>query len=438
MPLDRSGECFFFCETELKAGYAYTENDREATSIIYDINGIAGALDEDGRFGTQRLDYIYAYLFAPNGPGFITEIKNSGFPQLYLATLEIDAGYVGIDTQLTPYIRAAIGARFEDAIQAIDTQSIGMDLSTNYVEGVIDEQDWFPAATITWNPIDAIQVRGGYSETITRPQFRELAPAVFNNSETDVTFYGNPYLVNASIKNYDLRAEYYFARDQFATIGLFYKDITNPIEEVLDPAETVQTTFINAPAAELYGFEVEYEQILPMLQWTGMAFFQDRDLQIKANYTWSDSSVDANGDVAVNKGTNLNPVRDVTPANGLIQDGRRMQGQSEHLFNLQLGLLNESARSEYNLLVNYVSERIRSGEILARNIPAFLEQPPMTVDFVWNKGFNIGEGDYEFSLNIQNLFGDSYEAYQEYGPDKVYVDTYKQDTVFSVGLKRRF
>jgi outer membrane receptor protein involved in Fe transport len=115
-----------------------------------------------------------------------------------------------------------------------------------------------------------------------------------------------------------------------------------------------------------------------------------------------------------------------------------MQGQSEHLFNLQIGLLNESADSEYNLLVNYVSDRIRSGEILARKVPAFLEQPPMTVDFVWNKGFNMGGGDYEFSLNIQNLFGESYEAYQELGPDKVYVDTYKQDTVFSIGLKRRF
>ena len=437
LPLDRSGDCFLFCETKLIAGYAYTENDRKATSIIYDINGVGGVPSPDG-VGTNRLDYIYAYLFQPGGVGSVSEIKSDGFPQLYLATLEVDAGYVGIDTQVTPFIRAAIGARFEDAIEAIDTQTIGMDLADNYTDAWIDEQDWFPAVTITWNPLDEIQVRGGYSETITRPQFRELAPAVFNNAETDVTFFGNPYLQNASIKNYDLRAEYYFARDQFATLGLFYKDIKNPIEEILVPAESVQTSFLNAPSAELYGFEVEYEQILPMIEWTGMSFFQDRDLQIKANYTWSDSSVNADGDVVINIGTNLNPVRGTTPAAGRIQDGRRMQGQSEHLFNLQIGLLNESAKSEYNLLVNYVSERIRSGEILARNIPAFLEQPPMTVDFVWNKGLNIGDADYEFSLNIQNLFGESYEAYQEYGPDKVYVDTYKQDTVFSIGLKRRF
>jgi hypothetical protein len=60
------------------------------------------------------------------------------------------------------------------------------------------------------------------------------------------------------------------------------------------------------------------------------------------------------------------------------------------LFNLQIGLLNEEAKSEMNLLVNYVSERIRSGEVLARNLPAILEQPPTTVSFVWNKGFNMG------------------------------------------------
>ena len=108
------------------------------------------------------------------------------------------------------------------------------------MEGVIDQSDWLPALTITWNPIEDLQVRGGYSETLTRPQFRELAPAVFVNTETDATFFGNPYLVNASIKNYDLRGEYYFARDQFVTLGLFYKDLENPIEEILAGTETIQ------------------------------------------------------------------------------------------------------------------------------------------------------------------------------------------------------
>jgi len=431
LPFAIDGDCTYFCETDLKFGYGYVENDRAARSFIYDIGGVGGT------DGLSRLDYIYDSLFR-SGQGSVTAIAGEQFPEFYLATLEIDAAYVGIDTQLTPYMRAAIGVRYEDAIQAVDTQVIGGDLADNTVEGVIDETDWFPAVTLTWNPIEDLQVRGGYSETLTRPQFRELAPAVFVNTETDANFFGNPYLVNASIKNYDLRAEYYFARDQFMTLGLFYKDLTNPIEEILVPAETLQTTFINAPAAEMYGFEVEYEQMLPMERWTGLGFFDARDLQIKANYTWSDSKISADGEVAFNVGTNLNPVRGTTAAAGRIEDGRRMQGQSEHIVNLQVGLLNEDAQSELNVLVNYVSERIRSGEVLARNLPAIMEEPPMTVDLVWNKRFQAGTGQYEFSLNIENILQEDYEAYQERGGDRVDVDTYDQGTIISVGLKRMF
>jgi TonB-dependent receptor len=426
-----NGDCSFLCEIDLKAGYAYVENDRSATSIIYDVNGV-GATD-----GEQRLDFLYSSIFA-SGQGSVVEIAGEQFPQLYVATLETDAAYVGLDAQLTSFLRASVGVRYEDSIQAVDTQVIGQDLTNNLVEGVIEEQDYLPALTITWNPIDDFQLRAGYSETLTRPQFRELAPAVFVNSETDANFFGNPFLVNAAIKNYDLRGEYYFARDQFMTIGLFYKDLTNPIEEILVPAETLQTTFINAPSAELYGIEVEYEQILPVQDWFEWDFMNNRDLQVKTNYTWSDSEVSATGDVAFNIGTNLNPVRSTVRGEGRIEDGRRLQGQSEHLFNLQVGLLNDFARSDINVLVNFVSERIRSGEVTARNLPAILEKPPTTVDVVWNKGFDFRGGDYEFSLNIENLFAQGYEAYQERGNDRVDVDVYDQGRIITFGLKRTF
>ncbi|MEL7231335.1 MAG: TonB-dependent receptor [Pseudomonadota bacterium] len=425
--------CTFMCEIEIKAGYAYVENDRSATSFIYDINGTGAAGISD-----QRLDFIYAFLFA-TGQGRVTEIGGEQFPQFYVATLETDAAYFGLDMQVTPFIRAAIGGRFEDAIQAVDTREIGADLSTNVVEGVIEEEDFLPAVTITWNPLDDIQVRAGHSETLTRPQFRELAPAVFVNTETDANFFGNPYLQNAAIKNYDLRGEYYFARDQFLRVGLFYKDLENPIEEILVPAETLQTTFINAPAAELYGVEIEYEQTLPLYDWLEWGFFEDRDLTVRTNYTWSDSEVSSEGEeVAINIGTNLNPVRGTANAAGRIEDGRRLQGQSEHLFNLQLGLTDYEANADYNLLINFVSERIRSGEILARNLPAIIEEPPLSVDFVYNKEFEAWGGAYEFSLNIENILGDDYEAYQEVGSDRVDVDVYDLGTVFSIGLTRNF
>lgn len=432
-----SGDCFYFCDVELKAGYSYVENDREATSRTFGLVGVAGAPE-----GT-RLDFLYNFIFNntdANGNilGGVRQVSDTVQPSKYIATLEIDAAYVGIDTQITPYIRAAVGGRFEDAIQAVVVGGFDDDLSMGPVDGLIDEEDFLPAATLTWNPIDDVQVRFGYSKTVTRPQFRELASAIFVNSETDVTFIGNPFLENAEIENFDARFEYYYSADQFLTLGVFYKDMINPIEEVIVPTENIQTTFLNAPAATLYGVEFEYESPLDLQNWFGWDFLGDGEFIVKTNYTWSDSEIDADGEVAINVGTPLAPVRGTTNAAGRIEDGRPLQGQSEHLFNLQLIYSDLGAGLDANLLFNFASERIRTAETLARNLPAIIEEPPTTVDFVLTKRFEVREGDYDLTFKVSNIFGDSYDAYQELGSSRVEVDTYDVGTIFSLGLKRSF
>ncbi|MEQ9315919.1 MAG: TonB-dependent receptor [Henriciella sp.] len=457
LPIIFGGDCTWFCETDLKAGYAYLENDRIATSRIFGIRGIP--------LSSTRIDYLLANLYA-TGQLDSESIGGDQFPERYLATLEVDAIYAGLDTQITPYIRGAVGVRYERAIQAVDTVTLGADPALNFVESCIDreadgscdyEYDLLPAVTLTWNPFDDLQVRAGYSETLTRPQFRELAPTEFLNTETDVTFRGNPFLVNASIKNYDIRGEYYFGRDQFITVGLFYKDMERPIEEINNlTGDDPLTEFINVPSAELYGVEFEYEQVLPLFDALGWEFFSDRDLTLKGNYTWSDSEVFAGrnpqdlgltsaqfcaqfaDECVVTNQQPLNPQPFLLPGAGLIEDGRRLQGQSEHLFNLQFLYEDPDAQTEVNLLFNYASERIRSAEALSVNIPAIIEEPPITVDFVWNQGFDLRGGDYEFSFKVQNLLGDDYEAYQERGGDRVDVDVYNIGTSVSLGLKRRF
>lgn len=442
LPLEFDGD--FFSEVNLTGGYSYVENDRYATVRIFDITGI-GSLDNAEGY---RLDYIYNALFTNDGPGSIQETGGIQFPEAYIATLETDAAYFQVDTQITPFIRAAIGGRYESALQAVDTVTINGPAEGNYVEACVERQsddscdskeDFLPAATITFTPFQDFQLRLGYSQTLTRPQFRELAPTQFVNTETDVSFVGNPFLVNAEITNYDIRAEYYFDRGQFLTLGAFYKEMENPIEEVLvNIGNVTNTSFVNVPAAELYGFEVEYEQVLPLYDWTDIGFFENRDFTLKTNYTWSDSEIDTNGTTIINGGTPTSPVASVVDASGRLNGGRRLQGQSEHLFNLQLGLSNNDTGSEMNILFNYASERIRSGESIADGLPAILEEPPMTLDFVYNRPFEIYGSEYEFSFNASNLLGDDYEAYQQGGGVTVYVDTYDIGQSFSFGIKREF
>lgn len=441
LPFELGGD--YFSEIDLKAGYSYIENDREAQIQIFDITGV-GSL---GNTAGIRNDFIYASLFNGGG-GSVASTGGIQFPEAYIATLEVDAAYFQVDAQVTPFIRAALGGRYESALQAVDTIALSGPTANNFVEACIERQpdqscdskeDFLPAATITFTPFQDFQFRFGYSETLTRPQFRELAPTQFVNTETDVSFVGNPFLENASITNYDARAEYYFSRGQFVTVGFFYKDMEKPIEEILvNIGNVTNTSFINVPSAELYGFELEYEQALPLFEWTDIGFFEDRELTVKTNYTWSDSEISADGTVQVNGGTPTTPVLRTVNGTSRVEDGRQLQGQSEHLFNLQFILDNQETGSELNLLLNFASERIRSGESLADRLPAIVEQPPMTLDLVYNRPVMFFGSEYEFSFNANNLLGDDYEAFQEGGGVTVDVDTYEIGQSFSFGIKKSF
>ena len=434
LPIEQSGDCTYFCEIDVKAGYAYIENDRFAKSQIFGFEGLGGSALRD-----SRVDFAYAGLFNGGG-GTVQLVGGTVAPPAYLGTLEIDAGYLGLDVQVTPYVRAAIGGRYEDGIQAIDTLTL-TDSDPMITEIANEQSDFLPAFTITWNPIEDLQVRAGYSESLTRPQFRELAPTQFTNTETDENFVGNPFLVNAELKNYDVRGEYYFARDQFLTVGFFYKDIESPVEEVsIFSADAVRTEFRNAPSAELYGVEIEYEQALPLDSWFGWEFMEDREFTIKTNYTWSDSEVGTDGEVISNS-NNFDPTPIVISGAGAIRAGRQLQGQSEHLFNLQMIYSNEDAGFDANLLYNFASERIRTagaGGVGGRFLPDVLEQPPRTLDLVITKLFTSYGGEYEASFSAENIFGEGYEAYQDDGITRVYVDTYDQGAILQFGLKKSF
>lgn len=432
LPIERGGDCTFFCEIDLKAGYAYVENDRFAESNIFGILGLTPELRG------LRLDFAYASLFNGGG-GAVQLVQSNAFPPEYLATLEIDAGYLGVDLQITPFIRAAIGGRYEDGIQAIDTL-LGQN-DPGITEVANEQSDFLPAFTLTWNPIEDLQVRGGYSKTLTRPQFRELAPTQFVNTETDQNFVGNPFLTNAEIENYDIRAEYYFSRGQFLTFGVFYKDLVSPIEEIqIFSADAVRTEFINAPSAELWGFEIEYEQELPLDTWLEWDFMEDRDVTIKANYTWSDSEVGTDGFVTRNT-NNFSPLAQVSPAAGQIREGRALQGQSEHLFNLQLLYSNLESGFDASVLYNFTSERIRAagapagGGIFLEDV---IEDPPSSLDIVITKLLNVFGNEYEIQLSAENILGDGYEAFQDDGTNRVFVDTFDQGTNIQFGIKRSF
>ena len=421
---------------ELKLGGAYLDKSRDSEQADFRY---FGSIPVELR--NSRIDLIFSDAVVNAGILEIRRGGTTGFPDVSEAALETLGAYASIDFEYNEFFRAAFGLRYEDSTQetAIAQATVA---DSRFDFDPLKEDFILPAATATFTFGDGFQLRLAASKTINRPQFRELTPSIFVNTDTDDRFVGNPFLRNSKSTNLDARLEYYFSANQFVTIGGFYKDFTDPIEEFIfnGLGESNATSFLNAPSAQLYGIEAEFEKKWDLGEivsnWGG-----GKDFVLRSNYTYTDSSVSANGDVSITP-PSVNPAQGVTPltlsASGLYTDGRPLQGQSDHLANLQLGIDDYENGWEATLLLNYSSERIRAVEDLSNGLPSILEQLPLSLDFVYNHDLNIAGGDYTFGFKIQNILGDGYEATQTLGDSQIVVDDFDIGPTFAASLKRRF
>jgi TonB-dependent receptor len=350
----------------------------------------------------------------------------------YQANLEVFAGYGQVDFDIVERLHASLGLRYEDATQSVTPKALFAGDPIPFSPDALENSYWLPAATVTWNFAEDMQFRAGLSKTIARPQFRELAPLPYLDPDSDRLFIGNPNLVDSELVNVDFRYEWYFASDQYVTAGVFYKDIDKPVEAILfDLSSNTQTTYLNAPKAVLYGIEVDAKKYFEVF--TDSPFFSTKRWLVYGNYTWSKS------ELQVESGDVVYPITadgSSRPAQDFVNDGDPMQGQSEHLFNFQFGWEDDEAQSQATILVNYASERISSRG--RSGFPDLVQDPGVTVDFVYRKGFSVLERDFTFSFEARNLTDEEYEEYQELGGGHVDNNRYALGRSVSFGLSARF
>ncbi len=425
-------------DLELKVGGAYLDKSRDSVQSDFFYFGVIPQELRDA-----RIDQIFSDAVVDAGILEIRRVPTGQFPDLSFADLETFGAYASLEAEIIPDLRVTAGLRYEDGRQ--DTAVAQALVQDSFFQfDPVDENYILPAVTATYT-FEDWQFRLAASKTINRPQFRELTPSIFINTDTDDRFIGNPFLENSESTNFDARLEYYFGANQFFTIGGFYKDLTNPIEEFIfnGLGESNATSFINAPSAELYGIEVEFERkflISDDLPVVG-GWFGGQDFVVRSNYTFTDSSVSADGNVNIvppSVDPSLGVVPVVLPAAGLYSDGRQLQGQSDHLVNIQLGIENYDAGWDAFLLLNYTSQRIRAVEDRSNGLPSIDEQLPLSLDFVLNVPFELRGGDYEFGFKIQNILDDKYEAFQELGDSRIVTDDYNIGMTVAASLKRSF
>ena len=432
-------------EATLSAGYEYYDNDREflanpfrfttTTAVPADIAG-------------ARTDFLFS---PPNigGPNFNFDLVDAGdrFVSSYNGELLIHAAYAQIDAELIPTLRTTVGVRYEDSEQTVDT--FDRTCSANPVpecdlfdNDPLNSDYWLPSATVTWNFTDDMQLRIGYSHTVARPQFRELAPSAFFDPATDRRYNGNPFLQNSEFRNYDARYEFYLGRNQFVTIGGFYKEIERPIEEIQFATGDFGfgSTFINTPKADLYGGEFEFRSNFD-LSWND--WFADKSWLFTVNYTFTESEISATANDVIIQSQGGQPIE--VPADQFGLDGSPLVGTPKHIVNSQFGW--EGENTQFTVLVGWVSERL-----LARGEPQtadnalldVFEKPGVQLDAVFRQDVNIRGTDFTIGLSARNLLGTRHIEFQEGTADpraingRVDFNTYDVGRSLSASLTAKF
>ncbi|HEX7916858.1 TonB-dependent receptor [Rudaea sp.] len=159
--------------------------------------------------------------------------------------------------------------------------------------------NFFPSAQARYEIRDDLIVRASFSSTIARPGFNQVSAAINVDPGAGIVTQGNPNLKPITAQSYDLSIESYLNDGGIASFGLFDKELSNYIANLVTTKTFPNNglfagflgaarvyTFENIPSARAWGFEANYEQRfkqLPgVLDGLGLGF----------NWTWVDSNFD--------------------------------------------------------------------------------------------------------------------------------------------------
>jgi hypothetical protein len=243
--------------------YAYRQRNFEQRRFVYDV--MAG-LDL-----TQDPETILAP--ANQIPGLINFNENTQPGDSYDVSQEIIGGYGMFDLPLVrDHLRLVAGARVEYSYIRLNTLALGETGAQRVTKNNLDP---LPAVNLIYTPIPDMNLRFGYSQTVSRPEFRELSPTEYPAPRGLRAHIGNPDLIEANIENWDLRWEWFFSPLELVSLSFFHKSFDNPIEQtVIEESSNVADSWKNAKDGTLTGFEFELRKnfgfVSPRLQ--GLSF----------------------------------------------------------------------------------------------------------------------------------------------------------------------
>lgn len=266
----------------------------------------------------------------------------------------------------------------------------------------VEENNWrfLPSVNATYSLTSTFNVRGSYSRTVIRPDFREVGMFAMYDFELDGYISGEQ-VESSIVDNIDLRLEWYPSPGEIISLTGFYKYIDKPIELVQNESfQGRNYVFNNMESAKNKGVEFEVRK--------NLSFISDKDwltdLFVSANATFLRSKVNALSlwNYKVVDGKEL-PER---MKNRAPNQDRPLIGQSPWLLNLGIGYWGDSfgATASYN----HRGYRTNITSVDPNRIE--YELAPKQLDFQLYARFL--KSKLEVKLNMANLLDDWTRYYQ--------------------------
>ncbi len=403
---------------EIKTGAFYSKSERNYSERTYTYasqtgdSGFSNPLDPNSYLNSTNLNYTTTV--GPRGtnysfPRYLTsELGNS----TYSGKQEIQAAYLMSTLPFNSRLRVVGGARVEATDLSIASTS-GALASTNTE---LRQTDLLPAVSVIGDLTSNLTLRLSYSQTLTRPTYREIASVRSYDLPTDTLLDGNPNLEITGIQNYDARLEWFPNPGEVFAVSLFYKDLNKPIEKYSINQESTILTYINRDAAKLYGVEFEARKSLGFLD----SFLND--FSMGANLSLIGSEVKLTAAELNNK----RPLHPNTPTTRSLYD------QSPYILNADFNYDNHYLGTSASLIFTLAAPRIFFVNPSGLDI---YEHPPTTLDFTLSQ--RIGR-NLRMKFSAKNLLDLPYQVTYGKEPDKSVYTSYRRGVTFGVSLAYDF
>ncbi|MEJ2112534.1 MAG: TonB-dependent receptor [Flavobacteriaceae bacterium] len=418
----------------IRYGYDIVDSDYPITDV-HNFNDVINL--ENLRVNPNDDTGIYLIKVINTIPN-LSNTNRPGLPEnTYSGTLNIHAGYVDAEIKAGEKWLFVPGIRVESVDQEISYDVIN--LGNNGKATIRSYENFFlPSLNIKYALNDDQNLRFTASQTVSLPEFKEVAPFVYEDIATriggnpDLLGSANPDFVNVSNKSYskilnlDLKYEWFYTKSEIFSIGAFTKEIKNPINLVVGADATgTQRYFRTGDKATVYGAEVEIRKNLISTE------NEDAQLSLGFNATYMKTEQDLYSEINGTYNLSFDRSKD------------DLQGASPFLLNADINYspVFENYKPVVNLVYSYFSDRIDA--LGSGQLGNVIEKSVSTLDFVWKNNFN---DKFEINFSAKNLLNPTIKYVRETTLGDVVVNSangkgvsnYKRGMDLSLQLKYKF